>query len=110
MAAIDFDTCMLSDTVVEDVKEKVKWAPRIMGSEGDAQVFINLLDGHNVSAGRGDDGEIQYYQTRVVITVLGDLRDREKDKTEEEWNRFLRYVEDELDGIVRNVSCNIEEG
>lgn len=114
------------------VEAKLKYAPKITGSEGDADVFVNPQSGHSMwtscDCGRCDyrnsivrvvdgfecdapegfrcpSGE---YQSRVIITVCGDLRDRLKEETEKEWDEFYRYVEEELGFGVRVFACKIE--
>ena len=140
VAAIDVDTyiCKDNDIVVNEVYEFLKGAPEIIGSEGNANVFVNILPGYNCytsadcnrceynpSIVRGSkcgfqcdspdgykcpDGE---YQSRVVITVIGDLRDRMLEETQKEWDDFKAYVDGEVNEngyIVRNCSCNILVG
>ena len=46
----------------------------------------------------------------LVITVIGDLRDRARKITEKEWNEFKTFIEEKIDGQgwgIRNCSCNI---
>jgi len=105
---------------------------KITGSEGNADVFVNVLSGHNIwtncdcrsceyertiiyhtEGGYSCDAEEGYkcpegtYQTRVVITVLGDLRDREKEQTKREYKDFYNYVKKECDFYVRNKTVKI---
>lgn len=116
VASIDVDTFKESDTIKEDVEKMLEKAPKITGSEGPADVFVNVLSGYNISS--YEDDKHKEYQTRVVITVIGDLRDREKPQTEKEWNEFKDFIgiepelyTDNRDGLnleIRNCSCNIK--
>lgn len=137
VAAIDVDTCIYkdNDVVVNKVYEFLKSAPEITGSEGNAAVFVNILPGYNYYTGadcdrckygpsivRSPKGGFQCdspdgyrcpegrYQSRVVITVIGDLRDRMLEETQKEWDDFKAYVDGEINKkgyIIRNCSCNI---
>ena len=135
VASIDVDTHIECDTLKRDVKKMLKAAPKITGSEGDAEVFVNVLSGYNVFCG-SDCARCEYkdtvrnlphcgftcdapddymcpsgkYQTRVVITVIGDLRDRTRERTTTEWKAFKKFVEKSINGSgfsIRNGSCNI---
>lgn len=108
VAAIDVDTFMENHNIKHDVIELLKYAPKITGSEVDAEVFVNVLGGHNISSWH--DGIHEEFQTRVVITVVGDLRDRARKITEKEWNEFKEFIETKVDKEgwwIRNCSCNI---
>ena len=108
VASIDVDTCIECDTLKSDVAKMLEAAPKITGSEGDADVFVNVLSGYNVFSWR--NGNHRQYQTRVVITVVGDLRDRMRERTTKEWRAFKKFVEksiNEIGFIIRNCSCNI---
>lgn len=135
VAAIDVDTYIESSTIKTEVEKMLKNAPRITGSERDAEVFVNVLSGYNhytnadctackygvtvcyLKKGgytcEAPDGYVcpeGKYQTRVVITVIGDLRDRMREQTTEEWKAFKRYVGESINEngfYVRNCSCNI---
>lgn len=136
VAAIDVDTYKTSNTIKEDVEKMLEGAPKITGSEGPADVFVNVLSGYNHwtscncdcceygktvryldKGGFECDADKEYkcpsgeYQTRVVITVIGDLRDRMKDTTKEEWKAFKKYIEKHIDGDgfgIRNCTCKIQ--
>lgn len=51
------------------------------------------------------------YQSRVVITVVGDLRDRMKQETHMEWNAFNNCIAKKIRGKscfdIKNCSCRI---
>lgn len=108
-------------------------APKITGSEGNADVFVNIQSGHNFSTSY-DCEHCKYsgslhdiiengkeyqecdapenhdcsaeYQTCVVISIQGDLRDRMKDQTQKEFNNFMKYLTTKF--YVRDYSLNIE--
>ena len=137
VASIDVDTYIESNTIESDVKEMLKKAPKITGSEEDAHIFVNVLSGSNhitscdcrnceYGTTREYSGKRKgsfrchkpegykcpegRYQTRVVITVIGDLRDKSIAKTEKEWIGFKNFIENEIGGDgfnIRNCSCNI---
>lgn len=112
VASIDVDTFKESHTIKEDVEKMLEKAPKITGSEGPADVFVNVLSGSDITDVNGDE-----FQTRIAITVIGDLRDRTKDQTEKEWNEFKDFIgvepefySDDREGLnfeIRNCSCNI---
>ena len=121
VAAFDVDTHTEVDDIEAYARKKLENAPKITGSEEDAVVFVNAVPGHNVSTscdcGRcehwaanhkvcnaPEDYDCPYgeYQTRVVITVMGDLRDREPVETWNEWFSFESFIENELEWTVRN--------
>ena len=133
--------CLSVDTYMEEprkelrkqVKGYLKGAPKITGSEGNADIFINIISGHNLwtsfdcehckyketlreikidgldylecDAPEGHDcsGE---YQSRIAISIQGDLRDRTKEETTKEFNEFLHYIEKEYS--IRDYAINIE--
>lgn len=111
------------------VRDLLKDAPVITGSEGPAFVFVNAQTGHNISTTQAceicpwkdsDDGEGNCaapedfdcpsgeFQSRVVITVCGDLRDRMKAETHKEWKAFQKYIFKTLKFGYRNVACSIQ--
>lgn len=129
IAAIDIDTYHEDKDIKSYVENILANAPKITGSEGPADVFVNVKSGHNHWTGH-DCNVCQFkdtivhfpkeeggghecyapadfkcptgkYQTRVVITVLGDLRDRERWRTRDEWAAFKDYVK-------ANVGCGYE--
>lgn len=112
------------------IQKELKSAPKITGSEGCADVFVNVKSGFNfyTSAdcthcpyadtiewkGKGmfDCGSPKDYkckpgefQTCVVISVQGDLRDRFKEDTESEFEAFLDFIRTRH--FIRDYSVNI---
>ena len=115
------------------IKQFLKDAPKITGSEGSADVFVNIQSGYNFStshdcehckyrdslhdiikngeeyqecdAPENHDCSAQF-QTCVVISIQGDLRDRIKDQTQKEFNEFMKYLTTKF--YVRDYSLNIE--
>ena len=115
------------------IKEFLKDAPKITGSEGPADIFVNIQSGYNFSMSHDckhckykdslrdiivDEKEYQEcdapeghdcsarYQTCVVISIQGDLRDRTKDQTQKEFNDFMKYLT--MQFYIRDYSLNIE--
>jgi hypothetical protein len=132
VATIDVET-NIEDKNIKNIVEKIlEKAPKITGSEDDAEIFVNVLNGHNVSTncdcksceykdtiihhkegGYSCEADQDYkcpwgeYQTRVVITVMGDLRDRLKHKTEKEYNKFYHYIDKDCNFWIRNKTVKI---
>jgi hypothetical protein len=113
----------------------MKKAPKITGSEADASIYVNVQEGHNFSTShdcerckyadtlrtiKDDEDGRDYqicdgptnhkcsaeYQTCVVISVQGDLRDKTIEETEEDFARFLEYVNEKYH--VRDYSVHVE--
>ena len=133
VGVLHVDTYHCCDDLKLYVEEALKNAPQITGSEGPADVFVNVHSGYNISTsfdcrrcefkdtiihfeegGMSCDAPDGYkcpygqYQTRVTITVQGDLRDRMKQTTRKEWNAFHRYVAKTLGYNIRLAICQIE--
>lgn len=117
-----------------EVQEVLKNAPKITGSEKNADIFINIQSGHNVTITRdcehckykdtlvdmvidgvgyqkcdAPDGYVcrnGEYQSCIVISVQGDLRDRIYSHTKREFEEFLEYVKTHYH--LRDYSVNIE--
>lgn len=135
IGSIDVDTLEERHDIKDYVEELLKHAPPITGSEGNADVFVNVRSGHSVTIfpdcllcpffGGYDkeDNEIcrkpKYsrclepeteYQSRIVITVVGDLRDRYMPQTQAEWKAFRKYVERSIGkgkGCIMKSTCKI---
>lgn len=130
IATLDVDTYIEDKNIKEKVEDILKDAPKITGSEKNADIFVNVLSGHNTSTncdcnscdykdtiihhdkgGFSCDADKTYqcpwgeYQTRVVITVIGDLRDRIKERTKEEYKEFYNFIKDKF--YIRNKSYKI---
>lgn len=133
-SCLSVDTFHLSLEPEKMVQEYLEKAPKITGSEGDADVFVNVPNGYNTylshdckhctwndtlrttivngeeyeecDAPDGYDCSAEY-QTCVVISIQGDLRDKGKEETEEEFKKFLEYIEKEY--TIRDYSVNIKE-
>ena len=134
VAAIDVETYICSDTIADDVMKLLHNAPQITGSEGNVDIFVNVLSGYNLHIASdctkcnykgtyNDDGNFECsapdgyicpsskYQTRVIITIIGDLRDRTKHQTKRAWEKFYKFIKKQINGDgfdVRNVSCNVQ--
>jgi len=123
-ACLSVDTFIESDTLQSIVLDALKDAPKITGSEGDAEMFVNIPRGYNTAfdqdcehCEKRVDGaciaDVNYgcpegkYQTCAVITVQGDLRNRIKYTTEKEFNEFLEYIDGMF--MIRSYSVNYSE-
>lgn len=130
-ATLDVETYIEDKNIKNTVVEMLSKAPEITGSEGNADVFVNVLSGYNTSTNADcnackykesvviledgfqceaeddfvcPDGE---YQTRVVITILGDQRDRREEQTKREYLSFVQFLEKECGFFIRNASVSI---
>lgn len=108
-------SCMSVDTCIENRKrvkksiiDYINNAPKITGSEKDADIYITLQRDYNVSSWKQNNkGEFIKYQTCIIISIQGDLRDKDGETTKEEFINFLNYIKKEY--IVRDYSINIED-
>jgi hypothetical protein len=92
---------------IEDfVKDKITNAPAITGSERNADVFINVFSGHNSSI--YSNGMWEKFQTCVVITIVGDLRNRTERQTSRDYKRFIKYLTEDCDFNIYNEAMNIK--
>lgn len=132
-SCMSVDTHHCSKNLVEEVKEYLKNAPEIYGSERNADIFINLQGGYNCWFSHDcdhceyqdtlrdvKDGDNEYeecdapegydcsseYQTCVVISIQGDLRDTTKEETHANFEKFKSYVEAKY--LIRDYSINVE--
>jgi len=105
VAVLEVETEICSHTMKKDFEVILKDAPKITGGEGDAQIFINIPSGYNLSV--HFKGEIEEFQTRVVITICGNLRNRFEDKTTREYEAFVKFLEDK-DYWIRSQTVKIE--
>ena len=117
-----------------EIQKILRHAPKITGSENDADIFVNIPSGYNFFMSRDcehckykdtirhitKEGEeclecdapryydcSSEYQTQAVISIQGDLRDKDGETTKEEFIDFLNYIKKEY--IVRDYSINIED-
>ena len=103
--ALYIETYKERKNIKKYVEKILKNAPKITGSESDTDIFVNSLSGYNVSIWKEDkNGNFLEYQTRVCITLAGDLRDREINQTEEEFNEFIKFVKDNFDIYYSSVA------
>ena len=108
-------SCMSVDTCIENKKrvkksiiDYIAKAPKITGSENDAEVYVTLQRGYNISSWEQDrKGEFIKYQSCIIISIQGDLRDKDGETTKEEFIDFLNYIKAKY--IVRDYSINIED-
>lgn len=130
-ACIYLETDIRSKEIKSIIEDKLKSAPKITGSEGDADIFVMPLSGHNLYVSsdcnnckykdtiiRDDDGNLSCiaedhyrcpsneYQTSVCISIIGDLRDRMKEDTRKEYNEFIKWLNNNFE-YIRLRSCTI---
>lgn len=132
-ACIYLETNIRSKYIKDVIEQELIKAPKITGSEGPADIFVNPLSGHNlytsidclhcphndklVNILHGEiicehpddftcpEGE---YQTSVCISIIGNLRDRDRKRTRKEYDNFIKWLKSvkEFDDI-RIRSCTI---
>lgn len=109
-------------------------APKISGSEGDVDIFVNVKRGYDfyISA---DCNKCQYkdtivgdkddsfscespegfecptssYQSKVAVTIAGDLRDRDLEETSKEIDDFIEFIKKEVAFEIRILSITAHE-
>lgn len=84
----------------------LKDAPKVTGSEGDMQTFVHPLDGYNNA--EYDTNVERKWQTGMVVSLVGDLRDRTVEAVCKEMKPFLDYVKNST-CYMENLSVNIED-
>jgi len=95
IGAIYVETYIERKNIKKYIEKIIKDAPKITGSEDDVDVFINPLSDYNVSSWKEDkNGNYITYQTRVCITLVGDLRDRDINQTEKEYFEFINFIKE----------------
>lgn len=130
IGTIEVETYNHSKKPKEYLENMLKDAPQITGSEGPVELFVNIPSGTNVSitpdcmacphgklsgshfkciAPKGIECTIGHYQTRALITLYGNLRDREIKQTEEEYSAFVRFLEEDCGLGIDNVALNISK-
>ena len=94
-------------TIKKSIVNYINEAPKITGSEADAEIYLNLQRGYNISSWKQNKyNDFMKYQSCIVISVQGDLRDRTKEQTEKEFKEFLAFIAKEYE--IRDYSFNIE--
>ena len=128
--------CMKKPELKKYVQEKLKNAPKITGSEMDAGIYVNVQDGYDwymsrdcehckyqdelikvKSVDEGEDYQIcnyannqncsRKYQTCVIISIQGDLRDKTSEDTKTEFEEFKQYVNTNV-GHIRDYTVDIK--
>lgn len=94
--------------IENEVKERLKYAPQITGSEQNVDIFVNPLSGYNTSITSKFKffTHTKNFQTVVAVTIVGDLRDRKIKQTKEEYHNFKKYIES-LGYDIYYDSCSI---
>ena len=77
----------LSTTALKDINKFLKTAPKITGSEKDADIFVNQPSGYNFATD-DDNGGTLHVHTVVILTIHGCLRDKNKKQTKKEFELF----------------------
>lgn len=102
VGAIHIDTFRTYNDIEEYVRKKLKEAPEIVGSEGNASIFVNKENGYCIFCNEGE------FQSRAIITIQGDLRDKDGGTTKKEVEKFIYYIK-KLGWYIRIFVINIED-
>lgn len=102
---------IIMDTFSKSNKESLRIAksvvdrlPRLTGDEGDAHIYINLCVGHNtVEMGK------RQWQTMVLLTVFGHLRNRSVVSTRVEVDRLIHVLESLTDVYVSFAHIDVKD-
>lgn len=88
------------------VEKILQDAPKVTGSEEDMAIFVNALPGYNISSWKRNrkDTDWEKYQTRVCISLVGDLRDRQLPETDEEFKNFMEFIQQKFQVFYSSVS------
>jgi len=105
IATIDVETFIEDIEIKTKVEDILKDAPKITGSEGNADIFVNILSDFNISKWNFEKDKFDHFQSRVVITIMGDLRDREIKKTGKEYCKFYNFIKNKF--WIRNSTYKI---
>lgn len=108
-ACLSVDTCEENrKSIKKSIVDYIDKAPKITGSEADADIYLNLQRGYNISSWKQNKyGDYIKYQSCIIISIQGDLRDKDGKTTKKEFIKFLDYIKDKY--IVRDYSINIED-
>ena len=123
------ETNVETDNLKSYIEDQLKFAPKITGSEKDIDIFVNPLSGHNTfvspdckrckyketlksldngfsecDADNGYHCPEGNYQTCAVVTIVGDLRDRDADTTISEIGSFIDYLNSSNDIYYASVT------
>lgn len=125
-----------NEIIHQQVQEVINKAPKVTGSESDMQVFINHPEGHNFSTSMdclhcknfggynidksgfkrfvnccSDEGfecPEGEFQTIVILTLYGDLRDRTMKETKKEVDAFVKYIEKIYSITRKNIKITVK--
>lgn len=132
-ATIFLETYKRAENLKEYVSNILENAPKITGEKGDAITFINMMPGTNAhifqdcetcpyKATRliNSEGDIQCeapagfdcpeanFQTRIVITIIGELKNRDVAQTRSEWFAYKEYIREKFGQFnIKNASCKV---
>lgn len=87
---------------------KLEKAPKITGSERDADLFLNVVPGYN-SCTWNEDGAKVTFQSKIIITLAGSLRDKDQGKTLEELTEFANYIANDLGWMIEENAFTIDD-
>ena len=88
--------------------DKLLNAPKITGSERDADLFLNVVPGYN-SCTWNKDGTKVTFQSKAVLTLAGSLRDRDQGTVLEELTKFANYIANDLGWMIEENAFTIND-
>lgn len=132
--SVETGLVMKKGDLKRELQKELRHAPKITGSERDADVYVNVQSGYNFWMSHDcdhckykdtlkeitdKDGNTYsncdapdnhncsgHYQTCVTISIQGDLRDRIEEQTKKEFEKFLDYIKKHY--YIRDYAVNIE--
>lgn len=96
-----------SKNAVDEVREFLKTAPEITGSEQNVEYYLTQPYTPNTFSSYFDHEKNEWveeeYDTRVIITLYGCLRDRDIETTKKEIEKFLEAVSNVFDNEQKSI-------
>lgn len=86
---------------------RIALLPKITGSERDVDMWVKPKSGYNHST--WEDNEHKTYQTMAVITIDGDLRDRNQEQVLKEVDAVFDCITKNLDWYIDMYSIKLDD-
>ena len=88
--------------------DKLLNAPKVTGSERDADLFLNVVPGYNGCTWNEDGTKVEF-QSKAVLTLAGSLRDRDQGTVLEELTKFANYIANDLGWMIEENAFTIND-
>lgn len=115
---------------LDEIKNKFKNAPQIIGTEENAKLYFNKPSGYNLHLDRDcwhcpkekllykyklsssecefcDETKFRDYQTETIITIVGDLRSSIEQQARQEYDNLLNFITNNTKFNIKYEYCNI---